>query len=709
LADTSRLLALHQYNWEGFVFSKPDSAIQIASQSMTYAQQIKAPFFVAKGLNTIGVAYYMMNNMDSAIVYYQKSIDAMKKVGDLKEMSTSLNNLGLCYQRIGEFETAITNYKKGLIIKQKIKDKKGEAGALINIGSVNYERGSFAKAIIAFTDALKAYEAIKNERGMVSCMNNIGAIYVKQGQHEQASKYFSRSLKICKKNDDKGGLIQCYSNLGAAHASLKDFDEAIKYFTNAKEVSEEVGHRTGVASNLNNIGKTYFDQGIFIEAFYFYIKSLQLYRDIDDARGIAIALNNIGRIHLVQNNYTKANSTANEAHMFALKAKNIEEIMNACDLLYLSTKATGKRSEALKWYEEYIAARDSLFSEENHKEVVRQGFKYAYEKQAASDSIKNLEAQKVSDALLAAEYAENKQQRQRSYFLYIGLFIALLFGGFIFNRFRVTSKQNVIIEEQKSQVDQAFSELEEKNHEILDSINYAKRIQSAILPPSKVVKEYLKDSFILYKPKDIVAGDFYWLEHKGNKVLFAAADCTGHGVPGAMVSVVCNNALNRSVREHGLTDPAQILDKTREIVINEFEKSDDKVKDGMDIALCSLEGMKLRYAGAHNPLLIIRNGEIIETKANKQPIGQFDNPKPYTAHSFDLEQGDSLYIFSDGYVDQFGGEKGKKFKSKAFRELLLSIQDKSMEDQKIIIDETFETWKGSLEQIDDVCVIGVRV
>ena len=199
------------------------------------------------------------------------------------------------------------------------------------------------------------------------------------------------------------------------------------------------------------------------------------------------------------------------------------------------------------------------------------------------------------------------------------------------------------------------------------------------------------------------------MEHKGGKVIFAAADCTGHGVPGAMVSVVCNNALNRSVREHGLTEPGEILTQTREIVIQEFEKSDEEVKDGMDIALCSLEGNKLQYAGAHNPLWIIRNGEIIETKANKQPIGQFDNPKPYTTHSFDLEKGDSLYIFSDGYVDQFGGEKGKKFKAKAFRALLLSIQDKSMEEQKEFIDEAFETCKGTLEQIDDVCVIGVRI
>jgi ligand-binding sensor domain-containing protein/serine phosphatase RsbU (regulator of sigma subunit) len=277
--------------------------------------------------------------------------------------------------------------------------------------------------------------------------------------------------------------------------------------------------------------------------------------------------------------------------------------------------------------------------------------------------------------------------------------IIVISGIYSYLKIRTANKQ--ILEKNKI--------IEEKNKNILDSFNYAKRIQKAILPSDKLVKNYLKNSFILYKPKDIVAGDFYWMQQIGEKILFAAADCTGHGVPGAMVSVVCNNALNRSVREHGLSDPGKILDKTRTIVIEEFEKSEEEVKDGMDIALCSLEGRSLEYAGAHNPLWIIRNGEVLETKANKQPIGQFDNLEPYKTHKIELEKGDTLYIFSDGYVDQFGGEKGKKFKTKLFRQLLLSIQEESMENQQIIINESFEKWKGDLEQIDDVCVMGVRI
>lgn len=276
---------------------------------------------------------------------------------------------------------------------------------------------------------------------------------------------------------------------------------------------------------------------------------------------------------------------------------------------------------------------------------------------------------------------------------------------------RLIFKQEVINREQKAQVDKANIELGNKNKEILDSINYAKRIQSAILPPYKLVKKYLPDSFILYKPKDIVAGDFFWLESKDGKILFAAADCTGHGVPGAMVSVICNNGLNRSVREHGITNPGKILDKTREIVIQEFEKSEVEVKDGMDIALCVLDGNTLQYAGAQNPLWIIRKGssEIEEIKADKQPIGKFDLYLPYTTHSIILKQGDSIYIFSDGFYDQFGGEKGKKFKVANFKNLLISVQDESMDIQGMLLNEAFENWKGELEQVDDVCVIGIKL
>lgn len=273
--------------------------------------------------------------------------------------------------------------------------------------------------------------------------------------------------------------------------------------------------------------------------------------------------------------------------------------------------------------------------------------------------------------------------------------------------------------------------IEEKNREMVDSINYALRLQKAILPTIARVRECFPQSFILYKPKDIISGDFYWMNEMEDRTLIAAVDCTGHGVPGAMVSVVGANGLNRCLKEFELTDPGEILDKLSVLVQETFESGEDKVKDGMDGALLSIEKQQnqkeskgksasgnekkpsrmLKYAGAHNPLWIIRNGasEIEEIKADKQPIGNFDHAQAFTTHEVELYEGDTVYVFSDGYADQFGGPRGKKFKYKSLKTLLLEIQNLSMEEQHQKMDQVFEEWRGEMEQLDDVCVIGIRI
>lgn len=307
-------------------------------------------------------------------------------------------------------------------------------------------------------------------------------------------------------------------------------------------------------------------------------------------------------------------------------------------------------------------------------------------------------------------------QEQIDFFRNIYLGVVFLLSFTIIFYFRTLVNDFEKINKKKNEL------LRISNEEIKASISYAKRIQQAILPSMNLITANLPQSFVYYKPKDIIAGDFYWMhllpqpngwEVDGNVVLFAAADCTGHGVPGAMVSVVCNNALNQSVKEFGITQPNLILEKARDLVIETFAESTESVQDGMDISLCALNTKtnELQYAGANNPIWIIRKDkkEVEEIKANKQPIGKDDFMKPFTNHTIQLNKGDTIYIFSDGYADQFGGPKGKKFKSKPFKELLLSISNNSLDKQKELIEKHFIEWKGNLEQIDDVCVIGVKI
>jgi serine phosphatase RsbU (regulator of sigma subunit) len=253
--------------------------------------------------------------------------------------------------------------------------------------------------------------------------------------------------------------------------------------------------------------------------------------------------------------------------------------------------------------------------------------------------------------------------------------------------------------------------VEEKQKEIIESITYAKRLQEAILPPRAFLNKNIPDNFVIYMPKDLVAGDFYWAEKINELFFIAAADSTGHGVPGAMVSVVCSNALNRAVKEFNLTETGKVLDKTRELVLETFEKSANEVKDGMDISLLCIDKKNgsVFWSGANNPLWYFEDGELKEIKADKQPIGMTEYPRPFTTHRIEYKENNTFYLFTDGLPDQFGGPNGKKFKYKQFSELLVSLSRIPIKDQGPLINKAFEEWKGPLEQVDDVCVIGVRV
>jgi serine phosphatase RsbU (regulator of sigma subunit) len=306
--------------------------------------------------------------------------------------------------------------------------------------------------------------------------------------------------------------------------------------------------------------------------------------------------------------------------------------------------------------------------------------------------------------------------------LIAGCLFVLILAVVLYNRNQVKQKANNAlaeknrnIEEQKEQIQFQHGQLEYKNKEITDSIKYAKHLQLAILPPDNQVKRLLPDSFILYKPKDIVSGDFYWIEEWGTQILVAAADCTGHGVPGAFMSIVGNNLLQQAVFNFGLSKPFLILNNVNKNISRMMHQSEETsaVKDGMDIALLSIDKSNnlIEYAGAFNPLWIVRENECFELKADKHPVGVFlgEELKSFTHNEFITQKGDVLYVFTDGYADQFGGPKGKKFKYKQFQQLLVANANKPMVEQKLILEKTMLDWQGNLEQIDDILVIGIRI
>ncbi|HIN40019.1 MAG TPA: tetratricopeptide repeat protein, partial [Flavobacteriales bacterium] len=709
--DTNRLKAMNKIAF-GIIYFQPDSAFYFAQLQYDYAESVNNKKYMANALNTQGASFYLRGDYAKAIDYYTRSLKIYEELGDKNGIAATLNNIGNIYVEQGDYAKAIDYYTKSLKIREEIGDRRGIAMSLGNIGVIYKNQGDFAKAIDYYTKSLKIEEEIGNKKGITSSLGNIGNIYLDQGDYAKAIDYYSRCLKIGEEIGDKKSIASSLGNIGIIYADQGDYTKAIDYFTRSLTIKEELGDKNGIATTLGNIGVIYADQGDYAKAIDYYTRSLKIQEELGDKKGIAISLNNIGAIYQEQGDYAKALEKCTKALSIAQEIGNVEKIKDASNNLWEIHKKLGKHSQALEMHELYIEMCDSINSIENKEAIIQQEYKYKYEKDQALEEAKHQE-----QMALSAE--REKRQQLIAYSAGGGLVMVLLFAFFILNRLQVTRRQKKVIEEQKQKVEEQKQvveeqkqKVEEQKKDITDSIRYAENIQRALLPTIENLKDALPDGFVLFQPKDIVSGDFYWMQHRNDCVYLAACDCTGHGVPGAFMSMIGSSLLDEAVVEKGISQPNEIFFEVRKGFIHALKQTGKagQQKDGMDATLIAWDKKKnLQLASAFNPVLIIRNEEITELKPDRQPVGFLTGEqKPFTHHELKLEKGDTVYLFSDGYPDQFGGKKDKKFMMKNFKKLLLSIQDKTMNEQKTILETTMAEWKGDTEQVDDILVMGVR-
>jgi len=431
-------------------------------------------------------------------------------------------------------------------------------------------------------------------------------------------------------------------------------------------------------------------------------------RELKDPAMIINSLSGLGQFYTAKGKWAKARQYIEECYELSKMMNALNELETTTGLLSEIYEKLGEHDLALAMYEEHLEVHEGNKNDNEQREIMQTEYEMKYRLQSSQDSIANAvklaEAEELHGEQQRTRDAQISKKNWQQVGLFGGLLLVIVFSAIVFNRFRLTNKQKETIKIQ-------HDKLEEKNKEVLSSISYAKRIQDAILPPRSFFQSLIPDSFILYRPKDIVAGDFYWLEKSGDLIFLAVADCTGHGVPGAMVSVVCHNALNRSLREFRLTKPGEILNKSRELIIETFEKSESEVKDGMDISLIAwnTKSNVMEYAGANNSIYCVKGTDIEIITANKQPVGVYVDPKPFETKVVNVGKGDIVYLFSDGFADQFGGDKGKKMKYNNFRGLIGRIALMPLVEQGVVFETEFNKWRGDFEQIDDVCVIGLRL
>jgi len=666
-------------------------------------------------LNEISIQYIYMDRYEQALPYAQRAKNQAEKIKYKQGMGCSYNNIGNIYWYQGNYEQALNNYQKSLIVRKEIGDNKGISVSYNNIGNIYDKQGNYEKSIENYLKSLKIREDTGDKKGIASSYNNIGNIYRNQGNYESALNNYLKSLKMKEQisleypNDmvNNKGIGNSYNNIGLVYMNQGDYEKSLDNYWKGLKIREEIRDRHGIASSYNNIGNVYIVQENYKEALDNHLKSLKIMEEIGDTHGMAMSYANIGNIFLKDNNPRESYYYLNKSLILFENSGNKSGMRDAYTLLSDLFDKNGDYKKAYNYHKLYSDIKDTILNEQSGKQIAEMNTKYDSEKKDKELLKKDLE---ISKQLVETE----KKHLQRNVFI-ICFALVLALSFFIFRVYSNKRNANILLEIKNTLIENQKQLVEEKSGKIMDSIIYAKRIQQAILPSRDLIKSLIPDSFVFFKPKDIVSGDFYWIHAiDEDQVMLAVVDCTGHGVPGALMSMMGFNLLEQIVKERQIYEPGIILDELSKLVMDSLKQTNElsSVKEGMDIALLKINNrtMELEFAGAHNSLYLVRNEKLSELKADRKSIGgALSHAVPFSNFKIKVQKGDCLYAFSDGYADQFGGPDNEKFYYHPFRELLTGISQQSMEEQEGKLEKVISEWKGHKAQIDDMLVIGVRV
>ena len=562
-------------------------------------------------------------------------------------------------------------------------------------------KGNFPKSLDYFLEGLNKIGDTSRIKTKIKFIGNVSNVYRELSEFEDAEKYLIECIKLQESINDSFGLANSISNLAGLFNEQNKYDEAIKYAHIGMKLHLRLNNMMGYARFLHNISLIYIELGIFDSAIYYNKLSLPIRDSINDIFGVVSSNIGLGQAYNGMGEYKKGLEHCLSIQNQLNKVNSVQQRAYYCQCLEESYKGLKDYKKAYFNRVRFDSLQTLVDGDDARKKVMQSKYMYELEKQHIKDSLiasKNESIQKIK--------FDKKIKTRNAYTYAVGVVAILLvmFLWFVYSRLKITRLQ-------KQQIEDAKNEIETKSKEINASITYAKRIQSAVFPEIRL-EDLFPNSFLIYKPKDVVSGDFYWWEKADNKILFAVADCTGHGVPGGFMSMLGSIFANEIFNSKKIYQPSKILDELSNLMkISLKNDKGETIKDGMDISFASLntKTLELEWAGANNPLFIIRNNELEVIKGNRQPVGHFHQPEVFTHHSVQLQKGDKIYLFSDGFADQFGGDHNKKIGIGRFKEMLLRFTDLKMKTQQNELERFFNDWKGGEEQIDDVCVLGVEI
>lgn len=687
-------------------------------------------------------------NPDSSKLFAEKAQVLSLKLNYKKGSAFAYNNLGVFYHIQGDYPTALRYYEHSKKLKEELNDKKGVANIQNNIGISYAMQGYYDKALAYYFNSLKLQQEIGDTLGMANTYNYLASSYLYLADYDKALKNYLQAIHIHERLRDEAGLSQEYNNIGIVYTRLGNIDKAIESYKASISFLSTVGDKYMMASAYNNLGSAMREKKEYELSLSYYQKSLQLSKEMNQTRGIAYNLVGIAGIYEIKKEYKKALDNYAEGYKLHELTSNRRDMAN-CQLLmagcylemgqlpeaentYLKSLALSKETKAkdlvsqcyqglarlyklkkdfknsYQYLTLYAGIRDSMLNEEKNKSMAEMQTRFDTDKKEKEIVLlsknKNLEELRSSE-----QKASIKKQQVVIYASLGGITLALTLAFFVLQGYRQKKQANLLLEQKNDAIAQQKQILEEKNVLITDSIEYAKNIQDAILPPTSLFESCFKESFVLFKPKDVVSGDFYWLVKLDETVYLASVDCVGHGVPGAFMALHAYNLLERIVKGLVNPSPAQILDELNKNIITSLNQSDGSAaKHGMDMSLLKIKESTVEFAGARNPLVICTlQAELIEVKADKMYVGGALGS--FTNNKLAVEKGSMLYVFTDGYADQKGGAQNKKFFAEPFRSLLKEVSLLDCNSQMKTLEEKHIAWKGNNEQMDDILVIGIRL
>ncbi|HJX70342.1 MAG TPA: tetratricopeptide repeat protein [Bacteroidales bacterium] len=708
----------------GVVVQKRDSVRnQIISKYKSTLENIEAIDNDEKARVYSGIAQEFKDAKDHsmALEYYNKLLAIEENTGNKAGISDVLTDMAEVYLDSGLYHTSIQTLEKSVSIKQEIGDEEGASKVLNNLGKVFETTYDFDKALDRYEKSAEVKEKLNDKKGLSNVLDNIGNIYYKKQILEKSIDSYQKSADLNERLNNPDNLGATFNKMGVAYYELGNYDEAAKFYQRSLDLKKQTGNDKDASMVLNNLGNINYYQNKFQRAISYYEQSLDLKENTDYAYGKAVSYFNLG------NAYRQIESIS-DAIKYYEACKNLSFQNNYEELLARSLKVLSqlyqkdRQEEKAAEYERLLAtsqyqdvdieiqlSESQIMGETDvSQEII---YKLTEEVRKQKEIAEREAKERARENLLNSQRIRLKNEqikRQRIILASMIAVIALVIGvlGLIYYQMIQKKKANKILTEKNTLISKQAKL-------ITDNIKSASAIQRAAMPPDSLMKSELPEYFVLNMPKDIVSGDFYWMEKRDGRVFIAVADCTGHGVQGAVVSMLGMALLNEIVNKSFVKHPGEILNQLSVKLKESLHASGDidEIREGMDIVLLKFDKSfnEIEFAGANNPVYVIRNNDIIEYRGDRSPIGYYSKEVNFTNQNIKLQPNDSVYMFSDGFIDQLSGENYKKYLAKRFKALLVDINDLSLEERKKKLLNEFHSWKGNFQQVDDVMILCMKI